>query len=226
MQHLHFQKIPSTQIYLKDHLKEFSDHEVLISCTEQSEGIGRTGNSWDFYPESLAMSFLLTPHPIPTLTSIEIGLLSVLFFKQKFNQTLFLKWPNDLMTTGQNKCGGIISHYIDASNIVAGLGINFSPPTQTYAYQASHITTPDYVVDKKELSLEIYNYILKNRISFDDKITNLFISHCAHLEQSVTMIDGDQTFQGLFRGIGPRGEALIENNGMTKSFLSGSLLLK
>ncbi len=224
MQHQHFNQIHSTQMYLRENINDFSDTEVLISCDEQTGGIGRTGNKWDFYPDSLAMSFLVTPNFVPTLTTLEIGLLIVQFIKQKFDHKLILKWPNDLMTVDLKKCGGIISNYIDDKTIISGLGINFTSPTKSYNYEAGSICL-NTSINIKELSLEIYLYILKNRILDSTKLTTLFTIECAHLNSQVTLVDADNLYCGIFRGISQKGEALIEIDGILKQFLSGTLLL-
>lgn len=225
MQHQHFEKIPSTQIYLRDHLEEFTDHQVLISCTEQTNGIGRTGAAWDFYPNSLAMSFLITPHTIPTLTSIEIGILTLAFIKNKFNFNLLLKWPNDLMTADLKKCGGIICNYINEQTIIAGLGVNLTNPTNHYPYQASFVDF-NMPFSQKHLSLEIYKYILDNRLHNSDQLITDFNKNCAHLNNTITFHDGKSSRTGIFRGINENGEALLEIGGNISSFLSGSLTLQ
>lgn len=222
MQHRHFPKIPSTQIYLRDHLDEFTDTEVLISCSKQTKGIGRTGNAWDFYPNSLAMSFLITPHMTPTLTSIELGLLILNFFKNKFNINLFLKWPNDLMTVDSEKCGGIICNYINDQKIIAGLGINFTSPTNNYSYKTTCIALNETFV-QEDLCLEIYKYILENRTLTAKIIVEQFDAHCIHYSKIVTLNDGLSSHSGVFKGINEIGEALIEIDGEIKKIFSGSL---
>ena len=44
-------------------------------------------------------------------------------------------------------------------------------------------------------------------------------ARCVHLERSVTITDGTEITQGLFQGLGPHGEAIV--NG--KSVFNGSL---
>lgn len=224
MHHQHFSTIPSTQIYLRDHLNEFNDKEVLISCSEQTQGIGRTGNAWDFYPNSLAMSFLITPHSTPTLTSIEMGLLTLDFMKNKFNINLFLKWPNDLMTVNSEKCGGIICNYLSDQKIIAGLGINLNTPTNNYPYKTTYIVL-NKTFTQKDLSLEIYKYILKNRIETADKIVEKFNANCIHHNKMATLNDESSSYYGIFKGINEIGEATIEIDGIMKKFFSGTLTL-
>ena len=207
---------------MREHLSNITDHEVLISCDEQTSGIGRTNNKWDFYPQSLAMSFLISPNSIPTITPLEIGIIIILFFKEQFNIDIKLKWPNDLMTDDSKKTGGIICHYIDQNKIIVGLGINFTLPTNTYSYNSACLTLP-IQQDLKELSLKIYQYILSHRIP--KNLPEIFNKYCIHLNQHVSMVLEEQTFLGEFIGITNHGEAILKINGENKTFLAGSLLL-
>jgi biotin-[acetyl-CoA-carboxylase] ligase BirA-like protein len=224
MQHNHFDKIPSTQIYLRDHQHEFLMDQVLISCEEQTDGVGRTGNTWDFYPGSLAMSFLITPNPTPSLTTIEIGILVMDFLNLKFNQKILLKWPNDLLNSDKQKFGGIIANYINSNRIIIGLGINFTIPTKGYHYKAAGLIS-NTSFKQKDLSLEIYTFILANRIIDSTQLVTRFNNTCAHLNNLVTLVGPNNSTQGVFKGININGEALLEIDNQTESFLSGSLLL-
>ena len=63
MHHAHFETIDSTQLYLKNNYSDLAkknrEKNILISSSQQSKGIGRHGNSWDHYKNSLAFSFSL-----------------------------------------------------------------------------------------------------------------------------------------------------------------------
>ncbi len=126
MYHQHFNSIASTQTYLKDNLEllKEKDDDILISASEQSAGLGQRGNQWDNYPNNITLSFTLEPQRVATLTPLEIGILVISFIKKKFNQDLFLKWPNDILTKEGKKCGGILCQYIDSSTVIVGVGIN------------------------------------------------------------------------------------------------------
>jgi len=222
MYHQHFDQIPSTQTYLRDHISEFHDEHILISCSEQTNGIGRSGNAWDYYPQSLAMSFTITPNKFSSATPLELGLLSTFFLEKKFGLETSLKWPNDIMTKDKSKCGGIICHYLNSLLIIAGIGINFSVPTKTYSYQTSGLLLNEKI-NLKEISLELYQYILNNRLG--DSLPKLFEEQCSHLNQSVTIIDDTSSISGVFKGVDENGSALIQTKDKIEKIISGSLLL-
>jgi len=82
MYHQHFNTLDSTQVFKNNNLEKLKSeqNDILISTTHQTQGIGRSGNTWDNYENSLAMSFTLAPNPIATLTPLEIGVITVRFF--------------------------------------------------------------------------------------------------------------------------------------------------
>jgi BirA family biotin operon repressor/biotin-[acetyl-CoA-carboxylase] ligase len=232
MHHSHFNSIHSTQIYLKDNLIELQNYssEILISAAEQTLGVGRNGSRWDMYANSIAMSFTLVPNPVPTLTPIEIGLLTALFLEQEFGMAISLKWPNDLFTIHGKKCGGIIAQYIDTKTVIAGLGVNLGSTEHRSAPEhykhGLDSVVPDFRLtenSQKNLSKKIYAYILEHRINDIVKIIELFQKYCVHIDRIVELDDEDEKFQGAFLGIGKNGEAIIEIDGNPRSFLSSSL---
>ena len=232
MHHVHFNSIHSTQLFLKDNLIELTSHDsnVLISAEEQTSGIGRRGNHWDTYQSSLALSFTLEPNQIPTLTPIEVGCIICQFIEQVYQQKIQLKWPNDLLDKNGKKCGGIISQYIHQKLVLVGVGLNGAFPNSQmnvpdhYKHGLGQIqfpvNSPDY---QKTNSFEIYDFILKNRISSPDLLKVAFNKFCAHIDASVQITEDEQNIIGIFVGIGSNGEAIVRVNNEEKSFLSSSL---
>lgn len=232
MYQTHFNSIHSTQIYLRDNLVELKahHHDILISTSEQTLGIGRKSSQWDSYDNSIAMSFTLKPNPVPTLTPIEIGLLVCEYLKIEYGSSIHLKWPNDLLTTEAKKCGGIIAQYIDTETVIAGVGLNLgSIPEQIaplhYKHGLGHVSGSLILSqdDKKNIPKELYDYVLKNRILSSQEMQMRFHQKCIHIGRTVEIDDDGFNYEGKFMGIGQNGEALVEIAGVTKSFLSSSL---
>ncbi|MBY0414901.1 MAG: biotin--[acetyl-CoA-carboxylase] ligase [Bdellovibrionales bacterium] len=231
MYHTHFNSIHSTQLYLRDNLVELKGHsnDILITASEQTLGVGRKGAKWDSYTNSLAMSFTLKPNHVPTLTPIEIGLIVVDFLKREYGISICLKWPNDLLTSEGQKCGGIIAQYIDTETIVAGLGLNLgkidlssAPPD--YKHGLGNVAQLELSSeDQKNIPLKFYQYFLSHRLNDLNEIQKLFEESCLHMNKNVSVDDDGTEFTGKFLGIGKNGEALIEIEGITRSFIASSL---
>ena len=234
MFHQHFNTIGSTQVYLKDNLDKLkiNENDILISCSEQTEGIGRRGNVWDTYPNSLAMSFTLKPNIVTTLTPLEIGLMAISYFHKKFNSSLFLKWPNDILTKDGRKCGGILCQYIDNNTGIVGLGANLgkinSPVTDSMYKHGLGNIHPDLELknfDQERISKELYQECLENRYHDVSSLVNDFNKHCFHLNMDVFIHESGKDYIGVFKGIGKNGEAIVEIDSTIRSFLSSSLTI-
>ena len=226
----HFKTINSTQIYLKENLDKLlcQDSEIIISCSEQTDGVGRKGNSWDNYSNSLALSFTIKPTSIPSLTPIEIGLLTISFLKEKYKKSLFAKWPNDLLTAEGKKCGGILCQYYNESIVVVGLGLNLGKISSSAKGQYPHgLGSVDQSLelqefDHEKISMEIYQFFLSHRLS-PENIKKEFNLSCFHINNKVLLIEDEKEFIGIFKGLGENGEAIVEIDSIDTKFLSSSL---
>ncbi len=219
MHHIHLNQCTSTQDYLKNYLQDGSFQEVLISCQEQTEGKGRQGKNWIQGKNSLAFSFSLKPNPLVSLTSLEIGVLISLFFKNNFSLDIKLKWPNDLMIFDFKKCGGILCQTFE-KNLLVGVGINLGEIDFSPTDLSVEIAALPIIGNQKDLPEEIYKFILKNRLPAE-AVKPLWEGLCAHLNQEVII----ENERGLFVGIGESGELLLKTDLGIKKIFSGSLFL-
>lgn len=232
MYHKHFTTIDSTQKYLKDHFDELTDisENILVSCDVQTHGIGRNQNQWNAQTNSIAMSFTIAPNHKASLTPIEIGLLVCEFVKFKYNTDIYLKWPNDLLSSSHQKCAGVLSQYINEQYCIVGVGINLgkleNPVIDSSFKHGIDSAVKDLVIEKnelKDLSKSLYQYILKNRMHYFNNLSECFNQRCAHLNKKVLIDDDNQSYEGIFKGIGEFGEAIVLVDGLEKKFLSSSL---
>lgn len=233
MLHKNYTTIDSTQEKLKEFFKEFEkDGPILVSTKEQTKGRGRMGKDWHFCKNSLAFSFSLQPSDILTLSSLEVGILLIKFFKQFYHQTLFLKWPNDLLTADGKKCGGILIENLNQYNLAVGVGINLGPAREAldqseFQIPLSFVNISEFDEKDHQVSIpeKIYTFILGNRLS-SEEIYSLWNDFCFHKNFEVTVESGDKKIKGKFIGIGKSGEALIESEGQRFPCFSGSLFFK
>lgn len=232
MYHKHFTSIDSTQKFLKENLDDLLLHsnDVLVSCNEQTNGIGRNGKDWKEQTNSIAQSFTFKPSLKASLTPIEIGILTIEFIKQEFQVNCSLKWPNDLLGPHKQKCGGILTQYINEMTTIAGVGLNLGKIEianidNTFKHGLDNVCS-DLVIsdeDKKEISKKYYQYLLNHRIKNLDDLKKRFISVCAHMNALCEVDDDNEFYTGIFKGIGSFGEAILLVDGQEKLFLSSSL---
>lgn len=228
MKQLHQQNIDSTSKYLKANYKDLSldDPQVLVSCKEQTEGRGRSGNQWEQPANSLAFSFTLKPSEEMTLSSLELGV----HLSKFFGESIQLKWPNDLLNKDFSKCGGILCQLVEPDILIVGIGINlgkFDSSLYDFPYPIGAIQPERELSDEefKTLPAEIYQYILDHRLSNQEIISN-WNQLCIHLNQQVSIVDGDKSQEGIFTGIDLQGAALIsDHENKIHKVMSGSLFI-
>jgi BirA family biotin operon repressor/biotin-[acetyl-CoA-carboxylase] ligase len=209
MQHIHLDKINSTQDYLKKLLQQRlgdQNSNILVTTDQQTQGVGRRDRAWIDHAACLTMSFTLAPHAIVTLTTLEISILMLKFFKEIFKLELKLKWPNDLIFA-HKKVGGCLIDQMQ-NQMVVGVGINLNR-TPNLSDDFSHLGLS--CENKSILSQQIYQFILKHRMS-EHEVQPEWMRQCIHMNQIVTCQDGAQIIQGKFVGIGKYGEAMIETD--------------
>lgn len=222
MQHIHLDKTSSTQTHI---LSEFphGPRHLVVSCEEQLSGFGRRGNKWDSFEQSICFSFTISPSKELSLSSIEISLLIVDFFRDQFKKNLQVKWPNDIMI-GNKKCGGLIINNSNSDQLVVGIGLNISPIDNLpkYSIPASSVFGTRILFSKKNMAARIYRYCLDNRMSVD-KIQRTWSEKCSHINQKVLIKEDEKELSGVFVGIGNQGQALIDISGEIVEKFSGSL---
>ncbi|WP_127718374.1 biotin--[acetyl-CoA-carboxylase] ligase [Halobacteriovorax sp. HLS] len=225
--HFHSPQCDSTQTQILEYLRANSTTKpLLFSSSFQTLGRGRQGNTWQSASNSLALSFTVKPNEVLTLTSLELGVLICDFLSL---YKLQLKWPNDILTHDLFKCGGILCQTY-SEKIVAGLGLNLGQSEkiekcEEFKFGRSSITNKSLSNEEiKNISLELYEYILSNRISSIEVIKK-WNDKCAHMNKNVLIKDDTFHLEGVFKGIGSSGEALIEDKGLIQKAYSGSIYL-
>ncbi len=236
---IHLDECDSTQEYFKQNWKQFQAHHphethFVVSTTNQAKGIGRRKATWTHFKNNLAFSFNIQAHAQMTLTSLEMGVLLCFYFQKNFGIKPYLKWPNDLINQKREKLGGLLCHLLKEDTVVVGCGLNLSmeesekkdysyklPPGGLLAHPPTH---PQF---KKTLPYKIAQFIQHNRLS-QKEIMEEWPAFCGHLHARVQIGDQANMQEGLFKGIGPQGEALLEilepcSSGQSISVLSGSL---
>lgn len=220
IKHIHVNECDSTQDLHKEQLVQKVGETLLVSCERQLHGRGRGDKSWTCMPGTLCFSFDLPAHREQSFTALEVSLLIAKYFENK-DKKLGLKWPNDLWDRNSRKCGGVLiqSHQ---NTFVAGVGLNlFSTDEELGAvYEAP------FEFDKKVWSYQIAHFILTHRYEDTKKLKADWETRCFHINQSVEILEGTQSFQGTFLGLGEYGEAKLLHQGEQKKIFNGTLRVR
>ena len=136
MKILSFETLPSTQLYLKELVKESSSCiPVAVIAQMQTAGVGSRDNQWYSQKGNLFLSFGVSMSALPHDLKLESA---SIYFSWLLKETLqelgsqvFLKWPNDLYLN-QDKIGGMITNVVN-NTIICGVGLNLQRTMNDFA---------------------------------------------------------------------------------------------
>lgn len=214
---IHVDRCDSTQDLLKEQLTHNPEDDFTVSCELQTKGRGRGVNAWQDGAGTLCLSINIPPHAEATFTALEISLLVTRFFEVEGSK-LQLKWPNDILNKHAKKCAGILVQGA-GNQYIAGIGVNLFYSGEDFGgvYDSS------FTLDKKSWSKELSVFIRDNRYARTEDLIADWMMRCAHLNKHVRIIEGDHIHEGIFRGLGKHGEALLENEQGMHFHYNGSL---
>ncbi|ONN26521.1 biotin--acetyl-CoA-carboxylase ligase [Thermosipho affectus] len=138
---IYFEKINSTNDYLKNSYKKLKNGTIVVSKI-QTNGRGRLGRNWVSNEGGLWFSILVKrnlkkPNFYTKLSSIVI--LNVL---KNLNINAKIKWPNDIYVNSK-KLSGILTEAISFNNkikcIIIGIGINVNNDVPKNGISIYHI---------------------------------------------------------------------------------------
>jgi len=175
--------------------------EGIFVCSDQSSGRGRMGRTWiGDNPHSLTVSFVVSPK----VKVGEVAVCSLVWMADIAKALgLFVKWPNDIMTSAGKKIGGSLTELVDNTpTIIFGLGMNVShetPPLET----ASSLLLEGNITNRMEL-LGLVSDIVYTSQSFD---LDVWRERALYMGKKIRV----QNIEGMMTGIRADGALLIDN---------------
>ena len=231
---LHFKKINSTQIKLKNLANDNEPEGTVIVADEQNAGYGRMMREWSSAAGGLWFSMLLKPKIAPeraSLTALLIGIALNRVLEKEYGVKTKIKWPNDILFDCKKLAGIIIemSAEQDAVNwIAAGVGVNADnilPEDLKDAVSLSAIL--DKAADRAKLLAFFLSEFDGIYGEFQNSgfvgFTGEYNKNIAFLNENVTIDSGFDIIKGLNKGISEDGRLIIETNSGFEKIMSGTL---
>jgi len=133
---LFFKSLPSTQLYLKEELRQNRvSPPISVVADIQTAGVGSRDNSWNSQEGNLFLSFALTFKSLPKDLQLESASIYFSYLLKEtlasFGSKVFVKWPNDLYIEDE-KVGGMITTVV-GKNLVCGVGLNLQKTSNKFA---------------------------------------------------------------------------------------------
>ncbi len=235
----YFDSLESTNTVAKSIPVSTRRHGKIILTNYQTAGKGRSNRKW-FSPPGTALTFTLCLNPdYPSekagIFSIMAGV-SVAACVQEFHIPTTVKWPNDIQVHGK-KISGILAESQISQGLIKsidiGIGLNVNEATDDFPLDLQgSITSMRMIADRhfqrekvlailmKKLS-ESYHWMESNN---ENKIIQSWLNDCTLLDQPIAFHHGTDIVSGVFRGITPGGEAVIDVDGDVKYYSSGEIV--
>ncbi|WP_168393585.1 bifunctional biotin--[acetyl-CoA-carboxylase] ligase/biotin operon repressor BirA [Erwinia amylovora] len=231
--------IDSTNQYLMDRMASLQSGDACVAEYQQA-GRGRRGRQW-FSPFGsnlyLSMYWHLEQGPAAAMgLSLVIGIVIAEALQQQGAPDIRVKWPNDIYLNDR-KLAGILVELTgktgDAAQIVIGAGINLAmrDPAQDEINQGwINLHEAGCNVDRNALSALIVNKMRTALAQFEQDGLTPLIQRWAALDnfinRPVKLLIGDREIVGIARGIDQQGGLMLEQDGVTKSWVGGEISLR
>jgi BirA family transcriptional regulator, biotin operon repressor / biotin---[acetyl-CoA-carboxylase] ligase len=211
---------------------------LLVIADRQTAGRGRGGNRWWTGAGSLAFSLLLESAAVESKTesmpmiSLAAGLAVAETVKPLLpDQEVGIRWPNDVIAAGR-KMAGILVEVLPGGRTVIGIGINTNntmadAPAElsTIAAAMSDLTGKQH--DHIEIMITLLNILEKHLATLKrspSQLARQADAMCLQRDKPLTLQAGNQSINGICRGIAPDGALLLETTEGLRSFYSGIII--
>lgn len=216
--------VPSTNTWIKEHLKELQRRAPLgVYAEEQTAGRGRGKNSW-FSPQgkNLYASFLflrVTTYPHLSYLAHILSLAAADLCEAE-KVEVQLKWPNDLLIEGK-KLGGVLVETLSLEGrlaLIFGIGINLNSSEEelsclnqkatslTEATKTLH-SIPSFAARLgKKLS---ENLLILDRLGFAPFLPHYERLLIPRLGDPLRCQLGENTVEGSYCGLNSQGHLLL-----------------
>ncbi len=219
------QSIESTNSYLLS--KPIIEGGATVCVAEsQTSGRGRRGNNWQSAPYrnvmmSLSWGFESWP---PTITGL--GLAVALAVTESLNKeyglNIKIKWPNDLMVSGDKLAGvliDVVGESSGACNVVIGLGLNVHQPDWSAdnesAYRWQDLNGLGVKVDRNQLIALLIDSLTSMLSEFSSKgfapMASRWNALSSYAGRQIRVGSGDAALVGEMLGVDTSGALLLKD---------------
>ncbi len=209
----------------------------------QTAGRGRRGKRWLApFASGLCLSVNWTYHDSPaalSALSLASGVAVLRALRRLGFQGLTLKWPNDIVH-GTRKLGGILidlrGEAAGPAYVVVGVGINIHLPRavldalHSEGLEATDLASLGTVPGRGLISAALINELALALEEFGQRGMAAFAAewHSADalVDRPVRVLQGEQTIEGLARGVDADGALLLDAAGGRRRVLSGEVSVR
>ena len=225
-----YDEVSSTMDVARDALSEVRGGHGVVCALRQTSGRGRQGRKWVSQDDALMTTFLFsTTASLHACSgySLAVGVSLADAFKE-LDATVYLKWPNDLVTVHDDaikKIGGILIEVQDmgASRVLlVGIGINLAstPGAIEGACSIQELRGEAPSLEVEVVLEQIGRHLLKGHYRFMEQggfsaISSEWESYSCFIkgQTEVTLDLGERKIKGVFEGVDDTGALILAGAG-------------
>lgn len=204
---------------------------TVIIAHGQQHGKGQYGNIWVAAPgENLTFSIILYPKFLSASRQFFLSQAIALGIRDGLQPYLteptYIKWPNDIITSGKKVCGVLIENSLQGhllSDSVVGIGINVNQTDFSGFPQAASLKVlTDRHFDLNQVLHRVLSciegYYLQLLANRDSSVEQAYLNHLYLLNQPAIFEADSVVFEGTIRGIDGSGRLLVEGKDGVKAY--------
>jgi BirA family biotin operon repressor/biotin-[acetyl-CoA-carboxylase] ligase len=203
---------------------------TTVVTDNQTKGRGQRGNTWFSEPnKNLTFSIILRPtflKPVDQFNlTIAVSLSIHDFLSQLIQDSVRIKWPNDILINDKKVCGMLIENSISGATLqqsIVGIGLNVNQlnfDVDTATSMKSVSGREFNLSDTLHLLLHcIEKRYLQLRNEKTDALKSEYLQALYRKGELHNFIDSNGLFEGVIEGISAEGRLVILRNGIIKMY--------
>ncbi len=210
---------------------------MALVAWEQTSGRGRLDRGWSSPPgTSVSLSVLLRPAAPPAAWAVLplVTGLGVLRGLDRQGVEAVLKWPNDVLLTGddERKACGILAELVVAPGgpvVVAGVGVNVSQTRDELPVPwATSLRLAGARVTREATAVAVLAGLGETYRAWDlqgwDSLGETYRARCVTIGRQVRLdLTGGSSVVGTARGISDDGRLVVRSSGTTAAYAAGDV---
>lgn len=220
-----FPVLPSTNVEAANWLLSgYPAEGAAVLAGHQTAGRGQMGNSWHTAAGlNLTLSVIFYPHFLPAIRQFELNQAIALAVRETIaafsEDTVRIKWPNDILIGKRKICGILIQNSLSGKNLqssIAGIGINVNQAE--FAADLPHAgslylltgRTIDLEAIMQELFAQLEAWYLRLRQGHTPEIRAQYLQHLFRYRESHPYLYPDgSAFSGTIMDVDPTGRLMV-----------------
>lgn len=237
-----FEEVDSTNTQAQHMAMDGAPSGTLVITDCQTAGKGRRGRMWQSPKgSSIYMTILMRPEIWPeraSMLTLIMGLSIVQAIREVTGMEATIKWPNDVVLNKKKVCGILTEmsaqmDYIEYLVIGIGVNVNMREFPEKLADKATSLllelgcpVNRSEIVAKSMKAFET-NYEIFEKTQDMSGLLEEYQRVLANKDQPVRVLQPNNEYSGIARGINARGELLVEReDGTVEAVYAGEVSVR